>query len=196
MQQPSTSPSVNGLARAVKHAAQHIARDWGLQDLRVIGGTGWEGGTVGTTVSHRIIKQPVSTWCGQLHHPPNTQTPSSCTYISSELQGRPLVVDAGGALEHLDHGSVAVDLQHLPTPSGPITQPDVHDLGIHRLLFGVERKQTEAREVEVPACPTRATHTPQVVKPSARQTRPRRCTLTRLTTTRGPATPPTVRYSA
>ncbi len=56
------------------------------------------------------------------------------TYLSSELQVRALVVDAGCALKHLHNRLGAVHLQHLATPGGAIAQLEVDNLCVLGLL--------------------------------------------------------------
>ena len=63
--------------------------------------------------------------------------------VARELDAGLAGVDAGGALEHLDDGAAAGDLEHLPGALGAIGQRQVHDLGE---LGELQRGQTRGDE--------------------------------------------------
>lgn len=183
-----------------------MSRDTGV--LRTCAQAGRSGGRDAAWVTGRVGSPGRGRFRSPLGGPPFPPTfphracaaRNACaipTHVSRELQRGAAVVDARGSLEHLHHGAVAVHLQHLPAPSAAIAQPDVDDLCILGLLQGRRRGGVGTA---VPHGSCRACGDPPKrgvgLQAQALSPIPPHPTLTRFTTTSGPATPPTVRYSA
>ncbi len=124
------SPSIDGLARAVEDAAQHIPGHRGLQRLQ------HEVRGIRQLCMYRAIP-----CCGVMARAllPSCSVCScaacasdhmlkTAADLASELQRCFPVVDARGALEHLHDGPGAIHLQHLTPPVGAIAQTDLHNL--------------------------------------------------------------------